>query len=143
MVCLVINADRLPHSEVLAGRLAEIEGMTSITLNVNKNKTNVILGKEIKLIWGQKYITDYIGNVKYQISPLSFYQVNPVQTEKLYQLAVEYARGRHGKGMRRRETGLQREEKGRQGTDGNLGSVLWNWDDFFVPCTERRESIWS
>lgn len=91
MVCLVVNADRLPHSEILTGRLSEIEGMTSVTLNVNKDKTNVILGEEIKLLWGQEYITDYIGDVKYQISPLSFYQVNPVQTEKLYQLAVEYA----------------------------------------------------
>ncbi len=91
MVCLVVNTDRLPYSEVLAERLAEIEGMTSVTLNINKNRTNVILGHEIKLIWGQEYITDYIGDVKYQISPLSFYQVNPVQTEKLYRLAVEYA----------------------------------------------------
>lgn len=91
MVCLVANADKLPYSETLAKRLAGIEGMTSITLNVNKNRTNVILGEEIKLIWGKEYITDYIGDVKYQISPLSFYQVNPVQTEKLYRLAVEYA----------------------------------------------------
>ena len=50
-----------------------------------------IMGNEIKLLWGQTYITDYIGNVKYQISPLSFYQVNPVQTEKLYGLALDYA----------------------------------------------------
>ncbi len=91
MVCLVVNADRLPHSSVLAKRLARIEGMTSITLNVNKNKTNVILGEQIKVLWGQEYITDYIGDVKYQISPLSFYQVNPVQTEKLYKIAMEYA----------------------------------------------------
>jgi len=91
MVCLVVNAEKLPHSEILVGRLAEIEGMTSITLNVNKDRTNVILGDKVKLIWGQEYITDYIGNVKYQISPLSFYQVNPVQTERLYRLAVEYA----------------------------------------------------
>ena len=65
--------------------------MTSITINVNTERTNVILGREILLLWGQTYITDYIGNVKYQISPLSFYQVNPVQTEKLYGLALEYA----------------------------------------------------
>ena len=99
MVCLVVNGDRLPHSDVLAGRLAEIEGMTSVMLNVNKNRTNVILGDKVKLIWGKDHITDYIGDVKYQISPLSFYQVNPVQTEKLYRLAVEYAgvAGREGK----------------------------------------------
>ena len=49
------------------------------------------MGKEIRCLWGQGYITDYIGNVKYRISPLSFYQVNPAQTEKLYGLALEYA----------------------------------------------------
>lgn len=91
MVCLVVNGDKIPHSEKLVDKLAEIPGMTSITLNVNKERTNVILGREIKVLWGQGYITDYIGNVKYQISPLSFYQVNPVQTEKLYGLALDYA----------------------------------------------------
>ena len=91
MVCLVINGDKIPHSEKLVDKLAEIPGMTSITLNVNKERSNVILGREINVLWGQEYITDYIGNVKYQISPLSFYQVNPVQTEKLYGLALEYA----------------------------------------------------
>ena len=66
--------------------------MTSITLNVNKKQTNVILGDKILPLWGKETITDYIGDVKYQISPLSFYQVNPVQTVKLYQTALEYAR---------------------------------------------------
>ena len=91
MVCLVINGECLPYGEVLAERLAEIEGMTSVTLSINKEKTNVIMGNVIKPLWGQLYITDYIGNVKYQISPLSFFQVNPVQTEKLYKLALEYS----------------------------------------------------
>lgn len=91
MVCLVVNGRKIPHQEKLAAKLAEIPGMTSITLNVNTRKDNVILGEEILLLWGQKYITDYIGDVKFQISPLSFYQVNPVQTEKLYGLALEYA----------------------------------------------------
>ena len=91
MVCLVINGNKLPHSEILTERLAAIDGMTSITLSINKEKTNVIMGNMIKPLWGQTYITDYIGDVKYQISPLSFYQVNPVQTEKLYGLALEYA----------------------------------------------------
>ena len=91
MVCLVINGEKLPHAEKLVDKLREISGMTSITVSVNKAKTNVIMGNEIKLLWGQTYITDYIGNVKYQISPLSFYQVNPVQTEKLYGLALDYA----------------------------------------------------
>ena len=91
MVCLVINGERVPHGEVLAKRLAEIEGMTSVTLSVNREKTNVIMGNVIKPLWGQMYITDYIGDVKYQISPLSFFQVNPVQTEKLYKLVLEYS----------------------------------------------------
>ena len=91
MVCLVINGNHLPHGDILAERLAKIEGMTSITLSINKEKTNVIMGSQIEPLWGKTYITDYIGNVKYQISPLSFYQVNPVQTEKLYGLALEYA----------------------------------------------------
>lgn len=91
MVCLVINGDNLPHSEKLVDKLTQIEGMTSITYSINRENTNVIMGKEIRVLWGQGYITDYIGDVKYQISPLSFYQVNPAQTEKLYGLALEYA----------------------------------------------------
>ena len=95
MVCLVINGKSLPHAEILADRLSVIKGMTSITLSINREKTNVIMGQETKLLWGKEYIIDYIGNVKYQISPLSFYQVNPVQTEVLYGQALEYA-GLHG-----------------------------------------------
>ncbi|MDO4522489.1 MAG: 23S rRNA (uracil(1939)-C(5))-methyltransferase RlmD [Eubacteriales bacterium] len=91
MVCLVVNGDRLPKSEALVKSLQEIPGMTSISLNVNRERTNVILGHEVKVLWGRGYIEDYIGDVKYQISPLSFFQVNPVQTKKLYGLALEYA----------------------------------------------------
>ncbi len=91
MVCLVINGRKIPQVEKLVDRLQKIEGMTAIMANVNAEQTNVILGKEIQPIWGQDYIEDYIGNVKYRISPLSFYQVNPVQTEKLYGKALEYA----------------------------------------------------
>lgn len=91
MVCLVLNGKKLPQAEELVARLTKIEGMTSITLNVNEKNTNVILGEEMISLWGQDYITDYIGGIKYQISPLSFYQVNPVQTEKLYGTALEYA----------------------------------------------------
>jgi 23S rRNA (uracil1939-C5)-methyltransferase len=91
MVCIVINGDKLPHSEKLVESLQEIEGMTSISINVNKKNTNVILGTTVKTLWGQDFITDYIGNVKYQISPLSFYQVNPEQTRKLYETALGYA----------------------------------------------------
>ena len=91
MVCLVINGDNLPYSDKLVDKLTQIEHMTSITYSVNRENTNVIMGKEIGVLWGQGYITDYIGDVKYQISPLSFFQVNPAQTEKLYGLALEYA----------------------------------------------------
>lgn len=100
MVCLVINRaeekmhaqkEWIPHQNELVEMLTAVKGMTSITVSPNPNRTNVIMGDSYKVLWGQGTITDYIGNVKYQISPLSFYQVNPVQTEKLYNLALEYA----------------------------------------------------
>ena len=91
MVCYVINGKHIPHVEELVETLRELEGMTSITFSSNTKRTNVIMGDSYETIWGQGYITDYIGDVKYQISPLSFYQVNPVQTDKLYGLALEYA----------------------------------------------------
>ena len=91
MVCLILNGNKLPKEEQLVKSLCEIPGMTSITINVNKKRSNVILGEEIRLLWGQEYITDRIGDISYQISPLSFYQVNPMQTQKLYAKALEYA----------------------------------------------------
>ena len=91
MVCLVINSRKLPYEERLVEKLRAIEGMTSISVSPNMEQTNVIMGSTFRVLWGKEYITDYIGSVKYQISPLSFYQVNPVQTEKLYSLALEYA----------------------------------------------------
>ena len=91
MVCLILNGNKLPKEELLVKSLCEIPGMTSITINVNKKRSNVILGEEICLLWGQEYITDRIGDISYQISPLSFYQVNPMQTQKLYAKALEYA----------------------------------------------------
>lgn len=91
MVCLVINGTAIPHADDLVKELAAVEGMTSITVSVNTRRTNVIMGDSYEVLWGQGYITDYIGKIRYQISPLSFYQVNPVQTEKLYSLALEYA----------------------------------------------------
>ena len=91
MVCLILNGNKIPKEEQLVKSLCEIPGMTSITINVNKKHSNVILGEEICLLWGQEYITDRIGDISYQISPLSFYQVNPMQTQKLYAKALEYA----------------------------------------------------
>lgn len=91
MVCLVINGRNLPYREELTERLRKVPGMTSISLSLNMEKTNVIMGKEIVNLYGPGFITDYIGDVKYRISPLSFYQVNPVQTRKLYETALEFA----------------------------------------------------
>ena len=91
MVCLIINGNELPNSQVLVDKLKDISGMTSICININKEKTNRILGSTCKTLWGKAYIEDYIGEIKYQISPLSFYQVNPVQTTRLYETALEYA----------------------------------------------------
>lgn len=105
MICLIINGNELTGicgkdrkngkclnvEQEFVKQMADIPGITSISININKEKTNRILGDKCRTIWGQDYITDYIGNVKYQISPLSFYQVNPEQTEKLYGKALEYA----------------------------------------------------
>ena len=91
MVCLVINGTRLPAGDDLVARLLSIEGMTSISFNVNRAKSNIILGDEVVSLYGPGYITDYIGKVKFQISPLSFYQVNPGQTEVLYGKVLEFA----------------------------------------------------
>ena len=93
MVCLVINSRGISNllQEMLLQKLTGIPGMTGIFLNSNTDWTNVILGKEMKLLWGQAYIEDRIGDIRYHISPQSFYQVNPEQTEKLYQTALEFA----------------------------------------------------
>ncbi|KXZ40446.1 23S rRNA (uracil1939-C5)-methyltransferase [Alkalithermobacter thermoalcaliphilus JW-YL-7 = DSM 7308] len=92
MVILVANSDKLPHSDKLIDLLKEnIEGFKTLVLNINKDKTNVILGKENKVLYGDGKIQDYIGNLKFNISPLSFFQVNPAQTEVLYNKALEYA----------------------------------------------------
>ena len=91
MVCLIVNGSRIPHADELIRRLRLIEGMTSIAMSPNTRQTNVIMGDSYQVLWGQGFITDCIGDVRYQISPLSFYQVNPVQTERLYGTALEYA----------------------------------------------------
>ena len=91
MVCLVINAAVFPHAEVLVSRLKTIPGMTDICCSVNRERTNVIMGQEIISLYGPGYIEDTIGDLTFRISPLSFYQVNPRQTEKLYAKALEFA----------------------------------------------------
>ena len=90
MVCLVINGKKLPHEKEFIERMREV-GADSISLSFNMEKTNVILGTEIKNLYGPGYIRDKIGSIEYRISPLSFYQVNPVQTERLYGTALEFA----------------------------------------------------
>ena len=120
MVCPVLNGEKLPKAEVLEARLKEtvkrynegiaVQGitavekadsitmgnavkyeLTSFCINVNKKKTNVILGDKCILLSGREYITDKIGDISYRISPLSFYQVNPVQTKRIYDTVKEYA----------------------------------------------------
>ncbi len=121
LVCLVINGERLPAEERLVerlrktvldkkeetpadnvygqdGRALEHRGpeiprrhIVSISVSLNRERTNVIMGKEIRILWGKENIQDKIGNLVFSISPLSFYQVNPAQTEKLYAIALDYA----------------------------------------------------
>lgn len=91
MVCFVINGNKLPHSQEIIDRLMTVEGIASIMTNTNTDKTNVILGDKVSLLYGTPYIEDYIGDICYRISPLSFFQVNPEQTQKLYAKALEYA----------------------------------------------------
>ena len=112
MVCLVINGrggakkgQYIAHQDQLIQELTKIPGMTSISVSINTENTNVIMGKEIHLLWGLSTIQDMIHvrdmekesypftgqQLTFKISPLSFYQVNPVQTEKLYSLALQYA----------------------------------------------------
>lgn len=95
MVCLVINGETLPKAQVLVERLKDIAGIASISLNINTARTNVILGDRVEVLWGKPYIEDVLDGVRYQISPLSFYQVNPIQTRELYRKALQYA-GLHG-----------------------------------------------
>lgn len=91
MVCIVINGAELKGSSELVEQLKQIAGMTSISININREKTNVIMGKSVIDLYGEGYITDYIGDVRFRISPLSFFQVNPVQTRELYGKALEFA----------------------------------------------------
>ena len=148
MVCLIVNAERLPKEEILIQRLQAIPEMTGITLNTNTGRTNVIMGKKLRVLWGKGTIRDVLHvykvrenaaaassvatpagapdippaaadsagasdvpasagmgqmltaalafepageEVSFDISPLSFYQVNPAQTEKLYSIALAYA----------------------------------------------------
>lgn len=91
MVCLVINGSKLPNESELIDALSGFAGMTSIMLNENCQRTNVILGDKVRTLWGKSYIEDYIGDILFRISPLSFFQINPSQTRILYEKALEFA----------------------------------------------------
>ena len=91
MVCLVVNADKLPQSNALIEKLSKVSGMKSISISTNKKNTNVIMGESYRTLWGEDTISDTLLGLEYHISPLSFYQVNPIQVEKLYSTAIEFA----------------------------------------------------
>lgn len=92
MIVLVTNGEKLPHKEEFVDLMVKnIPGIKSVIQNINSKKTNVILGLESKTLWGEDTISDYIGDFRFNISPLSFFQVNPTQTEVLYGKALEYA----------------------------------------------------
>lgn len=91
MVCLVINGEEIPKEKQLITRLVEFEDIKSVVLNINQKKNNVILGEECRTIYGSDYIYDELCGVKIRLSPLSFYQVNHNQAERLYGKAAEYA----------------------------------------------------
>ena len=110
MVCLVINyragsgsakksgagaggaqVEYIGGQKALVEKLSKVKGMSSISVSINTDKTNVIMGLEVHTIWGKDTISDTLCGLKFEISPLSFYQVNPVQTKKLYEQAIEYA----------------------------------------------------
>lgn len=91
MVCLVINGDDIPRKKQLISELIKLDGMTSISFNINQRKGNAILGEETKLLWGEDAIEDVLCGLKFRISPRSFYQVNRDQAEILYQKAIAAA----------------------------------------------------
>ncbi|MCI8277259.1 MAG: 23S rRNA (uracil(1939)-C(5))-methyltransferase RlmD [Clostridia bacterium] len=92
LVTLVTNERKIEKEDLLVKYITEkYKEIKTIAKNINSKNTNVILGNKTEIIFGDGYIEDYIGKFKFKISPRSFYQVNPVQTEKLYSKAVEYA----------------------------------------------------
>jgi 23S rRNA (uracil1939-C5)-methyltransferase len=122
MVCVVINGEDLPHKEVLVERLKKITKMTSISININKVKTNVILGDQIKTLWGKPYITDRIGNIKYQISPPFFLSSQPNANREVVSegFGICWA-------FRRRNS---------------MGYLLWYWFYFFVFGSKGKTGLW-
>ena len=92
MVVLVATQRQIPQKELLISLLRKaVPGLVSLCLSINNRRTNVILGEEIHCLWGESVMEDTLHGLRFSVSPLSFFQVNPVQTEKLYQLALDFA----------------------------------------------------
>lgn len=92
MVVISANADSLPHKDALISSIREVsQKIKSIILNVNKKRTNLVLGDKNVTLWGKDRLSAVLLGIEYEISPHSFFQVNPVQTEKLYKKAIEFA----------------------------------------------------
>lgn len=92
MVILVTTNKEIPHKDELIDELnKEVVNLKSVVQNINSKDTNLVLGDKCITLWGEDYICDYIGDYKFSISPLSFFQINPIQTELLYGKALEYA----------------------------------------------------
>jgi 23S rRNA (uracil1939-C5)-methyltransferase len=92
MIVLITNGEDLPHKETLVeGLVSAFPELKSVIQNINRKRTNVILGPESRVLWGQEVIYDMIGKVKFAISPHSFFQVNPPQTKVLYDQVAKYA----------------------------------------------------
>lgn len=92
MCIIVVNQEKLPNQkELVEELLKQFPKIKTIVKNINNKNTNVILGKHNDVLYGDGYIYDKLGEFIFKISPLSFYQINPVQTEKLYNLAIEGA----------------------------------------------------
>lgn len=92
LVCAVINGEKIPHQDELCDNLlTKLPNIKSIVININKERTNVILGKKCIPLYGNGYIEDVLCSLRFRISPLSFYQVNALQAENLYNKAIELA----------------------------------------------------
>ena len=92
MVVLVTAQPKIPRVREIVNFLrSKIPNLTSVVQNINTGRNNIIMGKECKILWGASHITDRLGNLKFKISALSFFQVNTEQAEKLYECALKYA----------------------------------------------------
>lgn len=90
LICVVINNNKFLYKDLLIKNFKDIPNIDSIVINYNTKNNNVILGDKVETILGKGYIVDYIKDLKFNISPLSFYQVNPIQTEVLYETALNF-----------------------------------------------------